>query len=419
MLQGQLRLARLQHSGCHFDRLNISQPPIFITMCRLFAYISVKPILLDDVLRRPKNAITQQILAYWDGPFLSADGFGITWHTDARSHFNPFQDEARIYDGPFIPFVRGPHPAIYKTTIAKPLNDPVFLSLCANVESKTIFAHIRAAYSPPIATTNNHPFVFGRHCFMHNGGVAGFDEIRKDMLGETSEGFAAMIAGGTDTEHVAALYLSYLCDPKDYRGADKHYKASSMWRALQSAIDTIEKLQKARKIDVDNFMNICATDGESLLGLCYRSKIGPHTPPFTLWVSANVADTLDRKPYASKHKHIFEDTRSMEQIDEAVRVLVREAKPAIQRGPNETVDINPDLLSSIWDEEEPHLGRHGPHIVVASEPTTTNPDQWFLLNNRDVVLVDTVMKKHGALGDVQSIEVTPAMLKPSQPELSL
>ena len=81
---------------------------------------------------------------------------------------------------------------------------------------------------------------------------------------------------------------------------------------------------------------VTVADGESLLGLCYRSKIGPHTPPFTLWVSANVADTLDRKPYASTHDGcIFKDPRSMDQIDKAMRVLVQKAKPAIQRGAND------------------------------------------------------------------------------------
>ena len=42
-----------------------------------------------------------------------------------------------------------------------------------------------------------------------------------------------------------------------------------------------------------------------------------------------------------------------------------------------STDINPDLLSSIWDEEELNLGRHGPHIVVASEPTS----ELFLIHN--------------------------------------
>ncbi len=77
------------------------------------------------------------------------------------------------------------------------------------------------------------------------------------MLGVTSQGFAAMIEGGTDTEHFAALYLSYLCDPPDFIGADKHYKASSMWNAMQSAIRTVEKIQKDHNIDVDNFLNFC------------------------------------------------------------------------------------------------------------------------------------------------------------------
>lgn len=64
---------------------------------------------------------------------MSADGFGIAWYTDARSNFNPFpvQQESKLQtseadrplgkaDGPLRPFVFGPHPAIYKTTIAKP-----------------------------------------------------------------------------------------------------------------------------------------------------------------------------------------------------------------------------------------------------------------------------------------------------------
>jgi len=107
----------------------------------------------------------------------------------------------------------------------------------------------------------------------------------------------------------------------------------------------------------------------------------------------------------------------VDEIDKAMRDLVRNAKPVIQRGGNnETMDIDPHLLHSIRDEEEPVFWRHGPHIIVASEPTTTNPEEWYELNNRDVVLVDTVLKKRGELGDVQSIKVKPAMLKPAMLE---
>jgi hypothetical protein len=81
-----------------------------------------------------------------------------------------------------------------------------------------------------------------------------------------------MIEGGTDTEHFAALYLSYLCDPPDLRGVDKHYEASSMWEALQLAIHTVEKLQKDRNIDVDNFLNICTSMYSS--SFCSQSTEG-------------------------------------------------------------------------------------------------------------------------------------------------
>jgi hypothetical protein len=57
------------------------------------------------------------------------------------------------------------------------VTDRTFLTVCANTASKCIMAHIRAASRPPVVPTNNHPFVFGRHSFMHNGTVTFFPEI--------------------------------------------------------------------------------------------------------------------------------------------------------------------------------------------------------------------------------------------------
>jgi hypothetical protein len=79
------------------------------------------------------------------------------------------------------------------------------------------------------------------------------------MLNETSNGLIAMIEGGTDTEHFAALYLTYLCDPPDHQGVDKHYSASEMWKALQSTIKTVENIQRKHNVNVDNYLNICTS----------------------------------------------------------------------------------------------------------------------------------------------------------------
>ena len=79
------------------------------------------------------------------------------------------------------------------------------------------------------------------------------------MLSHVTEGFTAMIEGGTDSEHLAAIYMSCLCEPADFRGADKHYPATSMWKALKSAIQTVEDIQRKRGKTPDNFLNICAS----------------------------------------------------------------------------------------------------------------------------------------------------------------
>jgi hypothetical protein len=132
------------------------------------------------------------------------------------------------------------------------------------------------------------------------------------MTMETSEGFIGMIQGGTDTEHLAALYFTYLCDPPNEKGADKHYEASLMWTALERTIHKVEEIQKRRgtSIDFNNYLNICTSmcvlccsalnlkktvaDGESLLALCYRSYDPPGTPPFNLHICDNIADRLNR-----------------------------------------------------------------------------------------------------------------------------
>jgi glutamine amidotransferase len=79
------------------------------------------------------------------------------------------------------------------------------------------------------------------------------------MLQYISEGFTAMIESGTDTEHFAAMYLTNLCEPKDFRGVEKHYPVTEMWKALKAAIRTVEDIQKKRKLKPENYLNVCAS----------------------------------------------------------------------------------------------------------------------------------------------------------------
>lgn len=57
------------------------------------------PYFPSFVLERPSNTKIGQ-------PYLNVDGFGIAWYTTSQSEFDPS--------------VRGPRPAMYKTTVAHP-----------------------------------------------------------------------------------------------------------------------------------------------------------------------------------------------------------------------------------------------------------------------------------------------------------
>ena len=131
--------------------------------------------------------------------YFNCDGFGIGWYTDAQSQFqnkHRLESEGQDQRNEIRNIFLDTRPALYKTTLANPwvvfysitFNaylsvfrrwDPVFVSLCDNIASHCIVAHMRATLGTdsPASTTNNHPFVFGRHSFMYNGDISGFGKI--------------------------------------------------------------------------------------------------------------------------------------------------------------------------------------------------------------------------------------------------
>ena len=86
---------------------------------------------------------------------LNVDGFGIAWYSTTAADYN-----IELNDGT-------PMPCFYKS-VMPPLHDPNLDSLANHTESRCVFAHIRAATSA-VSIQNNHPFVFGRYTFQHNG----------------------------------------------------------------------------------------------------------------------------------------------------------------------------------------------------------------------------------------------------------
>jgi glutamine amidotransferase len=350
-------------------------PHALPSTCRLttpswFAYISpTEPCLLEDVLITPKHSLVNQVHDHYlpglvahdprdiskdhlitaRNVLYNIDGLGIAWYTTSASDFE-LGNSGESSDGQLK---EGLRPAVFKS-IQPPGNDMNFRSICANTETRVLMAHIRAASGTAITPVNNHPFVFGRHTFMHNGVVSDFLLIKLDVCQKMSPAAYAAVQGGTDSEHMAALYISFLTNfSEDVGSFDREYSAEEMVSALHATVATILDLQltklgpKARP----NSLNLCATDGIKMIAYRFRNHATQQPP--SLYFSTKAGTTLNRK---------FPDHPDNVQV--------------------------PGRVAAKAEEE------HGRHIIIASEPSTYKSSDWVLIGKNCVVVAS---EEHGVV----------------------
>lgn len=266
------------------------------------------------------------------------DGLGIAWYTSSNSDFE-LGETGSSSDGTQKDGLR---PAVFKS-IQPPANDMNFRSICANTETRVLMAHIRAASGTAITPVNNHPFVFGRHSFMHNGVVSDFATIKIHVCQKMSSAAYAAIQGGTDSEHMAGLYVSYLTNFGDSSRFEREYSSEEMVSAMQATVEAILDLQhamlgpKARP----NSLNLCATDGVKMIAYRFRNHATQEPP--SLYYSTKAGTTLNRK--YPDHPDGGEGRVGMKTVEE-----------------------------------------HGRHIIIASEPSTYKASDWELVGKNCVVV---------------------------------
>src|SRR3954470_24692273 len=162
-------------------------------MCRWLAYRGA-PIRTDELLLHPTHSIVAQSL---DSPLgaetVNGDGFGFGWYpTDTA-------------DGT---------PGVYRS-IEPAWHDKNLREISAAIRSPLFFCHVRAAAGPPIQQTNCHPFTHENWLFMHNGALAQWNTIKRDVLLEIDPALFTSIKGTTDSEALfnLALTLGLTADP--------------------------------------------------------------------------------------------------------------------------------------------------------------------------------------------------------------
>jgi glutamine amidotransferase len=227
-------------------------------MCRWLAY-SGEPLPPSELVLHPQHSLIAQSL---DSPLgaetVNGDGFGFGWYPK-----DP---------GP------GNVPALFRST-EPAWNDQNLRELTSAIESPLFFSHVRAAAGPPIQQTNCHPFRFGNWLFMHNGALAGFGSVKRDLTFAVDPSLYPQITGTTDSEVLfyLALTLGLREDPIS---------------ALAKAIQMVEAVGHDHGVKFPVQGTVAVSDGSTVWAFRYSSQRQSRT----LFHSADVATLQQMYP---------------------------------------------------------------------------------------------------------------------------
>ncbi len=153
-------------------------------MCRWMAWVG-QPVLIEELLFKTQHGIVDQSLhARMGAEPTNGDGFGLGWYGT------------------------GEGPGLYRS-VSPAWADPNLRELSAHIESPLFLAHVRAAIGSPVQETNCHPFRRGRWLFVHNGFVANFHALRRDLMLAVDPALFPEVEGSTDSEVIFHLALTY------------------------------------------------------------------------------------------------------------------------------------------------------------------------------------------------------------------
>jgi glutamine amidotransferase len=236
-------------------------------MCRWLAY-SGTPMLLEELLYAPKHSLIDQSLHSTMGAEpTNGDGFGIGWYGV------------------------GDTPATFHS-IEPAWNDRNLRELAAHVESGLVFAHIRASSGSPVQQTNCHPFRYGPWLWMHNGLIADFHRVKRDLVLAVDPSLYPSIEGSTDSE--VFFYLALTLGLEDDPPA-----------AVERAVGLIEDVGRRAGIAHPIQMTVATTDGRSVWGFRYSSEGRSRT----LFYSTRVDTLREQHPEVEALNRLSDESR--------------------------------------------------------------------------------------------------------------
>ncbi|SED42939.1 class II glutamine amidotransferase [Streptomyces sp. TLI_105] len=237
-------------------------------MCRWLAYRGT-PVLLDSLLYRPDHSLIDQSLHSKLGvETTNGDGFGVGW-------YSAYSDT----------------PALLRD-VGPAWNNRNLRELADHVRSPLFFAHIRASTGAAVQQSNCHPFRHGRWMFMHNGAIAGFSRVRRDLALLVDPALYSDIEGTTDSEVMFYLALTF--------GLDRDPPA-----AVAAMAAVVERVGREHGMEFPLQMTLALTDGERLWAFRYSSAHASRS----LFYSKRVEALRRLHPDVSFFRDVSEETR--------------------------------------------------------------------------------------------------------------
>ncbi len=180
------------------------------------------------------------------------------------------------------------------TSITPAWNNINLRRLSEKIRSHTFFAHVRAA-TPGLITseTNSHPFQYKQFMFMHNGGVARWDHIKRTLLFSIRPKFFTAIQGSTDSELVFYLILNEIENIIAAQSVPLNETAEIYKKAIIATIHLlVRSIDAARPPPANNeatLLNLAFTDGDIVC--CTKFVYPPTAPPASLYFTSGTEFT--------------------------------------------------------------------------------------------------------------------------------
>jgi predicted glutamine amidotransferase len=273
-------------------------------MCRWLGYFG-SPIRIEELVFNTQHSLVEQSRnARLTTHLTNADGFGLGWYGT------------------------GAGPGLYRS-VSPAWSDRNLQDLCAQITSPLFVAHVRATTGTPVQQTNCHPFRHGRWLFVHNGFIAEYPRLRRDLaLGVDPELFPH-IEGTTDSELMFHLALTFGLE-------------SDPLGALERMAGFVEETARRQGVERPLQMTVGLSDGDRL----YAARYASDQEANSLYVTNDAQDVRELYPDDERLRHLSDEARAV--VSEPLGDLPgvwREVPPAtaliVQPGTDEELPFTP------------------------------------------------------------------------------